>query len=247
MELEEQAKKLFAKASKEFKDLELKKKELENEAEKLKKQLVQERESHQRKLNDEAAQFRLNLANEKEKLLTEAKTKLEEANKLEMKLAEEKNRVQDQNLRAAKKVLLDVGGVFYATSLTTLTSQTDSMLAGMFSGRFPFEKDENGRIFIDRSGALFGIILDWLRNGTLPFLQAQEKQRLSKEADYYGLQQLVKQLKTEVFGETVVRPLHLIGIWNSQLNSCSVSVQKQGKICLVTGIIQESSGSEGYC
>jgi hypothetical protein len=57
----------------------------------------------------------------------------------------------------------------------------------------------------------------------------------------------VKQLKTEVFGETVVRPLHLIGIWNSQLNSCSVSVQKQGKICLVTGIIQESSGSEGYC
>jgi hypothetical protein len=239
MELEQQAKQLFAKASKEFKDLELKKKELENEAEKLKKQLAQERESHQTKLNEEAVQFRLNLAKEKEKLLTEAKTKLEEANKLEMKLAEEKNRVQDQNLRAAKKVLLDVGGVFYATSLTTLTSQTDSMLAGMFSGRFPFEKDENGRIFIDRSGALFGIILDWLRNGTLPFLQAQEKQRLSKEADYYGLQQLVKQLKTEVFSEIVVQPLQLESGWQNQ-SSSSISIQKQGKICLVTGIIQNN-------
>lgn len=245
MELEQQAKQLFAKASKEFKDLERQKKELENEAEKLQKQLAQERESHQTKLNEEAVQFRLNLAKEKEELLEETKTKLEEANKLEMKLAEEKNKVQDQNLRAAKKVLLDVGGVFYTTSLTTLTSQTDSMLAGMFSGRFPFEKDENGRIFIDRSGALFGIILDWLRNGTLPFLQAQEKQRLLKEADYYGLQQLVKQLKAEDFSEIVVQPLQLDNGWQNQSNS-SISVQKQGKICLVTGIAQNSNVQYGY-
>jgi hypothetical protein len=167
-------------------------------------------------------------------LLAEVKTKLEEATKLETKLAEEKNRVQDQNLRAAKKVLLDVGGVFYTTSLTTLTSQPDSMLAGMFSGRFPLEKDENDRIFIDRSGALFGIILDWLRNGTLPSLQAQEKQRLLKEADYYGLQQLIKELKNEVFDENTV---HIKSLYGDSRYS-SISIQKQGKICVVTGIIK---------
>jgi predicted RNase H-like nuclease (RuvC/YqgF family) len=138
MELKEQTKTLFAKASKEFKDLELKKKKLENEAKKLQKQLAEERKSQQRKLNDEAAKFRLNLAKEKENVLAKAKTKLEEVTKLETKLAEEKNRVQDQNLKAAKKVLLDVGGVFYSTNLTTLTFQPDSILVRMFSGRFPF-------------------------------------------------------------------------------------------------------------
>ncbi len=61
------------------------------------------------------------------------------------------------------KIKLDVGGVNYSTSITTLTSQPNSMLEAMFSGRYPIKKDEDGTVFIDRNGILFGVILDWLR------------------------------------------------------------------------------------
>ncbi len=61
------------------------------------------------------------------------------------------------------RIKLDVGGVNYSTSITTLTSQPNSMLESMFSGRYPIKKDEDGIVFIDRNGKLFGVILDWLR------------------------------------------------------------------------------------
>ena len=62
------------------------------------------------------------------------------------------------------KIKLDVGGHKFTTSLPTLTSVTDTYLAALFSGRYPLAPDEDGAYFIDRSGAHFGHILNYLRD-----------------------------------------------------------------------------------
>ena len=54
-----------------------------------------------------------------------------------------------------KTVKLNIGGVYFKTSLLTLTKDPDSMLAAMFSGRFEEDLDEDGSFFIDRDGDLF--------------------------------------------------------------------------------------------
>ena len=49
-----------------------------------------------------------------------------------------------------KLIKLNVGGMFYTTSLSTLTSTRTSMLSAMFSGRYSPHQDDDGSYFIDR-------------------------------------------------------------------------------------------------
>lgn len=53
------------------------------------------------------------------------------------------------------RIKLDVGGHVYTTSLLTLTRESDSMLAAMFSGRHELIREEDGCVFIDRDGTHF--------------------------------------------------------------------------------------------
>lgn len=86
-------------------------------------------------------------------------------------------------------VEVNVGGVFYTTSLTTLTKEPDSLLAAQFSGRQPAPpKDAKGKYFIDRDGVLFRYVLDYLRNDGLVLPDSfRERERLAQEAGYYRL------------------------------------------------------------
>lgn len=85
-------------------------------------------------------------------------------------------------------VELNVGGRYFATYRSTLTSQKNTMLAAMFSGRHPLKQDKKGRYFIDRNGDLFQIVLDYLRTGELVWPDnRQQKKQLKLELDYYGI------------------------------------------------------------
>ena len=56
----------------------------------------------------------------------------------------------------ASTIKLNVGGKIYKTTLDTLRKDPDSMLCGMFSGRFELKVDEDdGAYFIDRDAELF--------------------------------------------------------------------------------------------
>ena len=46
----------------------------------------------------------------------------------------------------------------------------------MFSGRHTLEEDEDGRVFIDRDGAIFKLILEYLRSPTSFSLEGLSKQ-----------------------------------------------------------------------
>lgn len=94
-------------------------------------------------------------------------------------------------------VELNVGGVFYTTTLSTLTRESDSLLAQMFTGRSqqPMLRDAKGKYFIDRDGVLFRYTLDYLRSRTLTLPQNfHETERLMQEADYFQLAGLVRLL-----------------------------------------------------
>lgn len=97
-------------------------------------------------------------------------------------------------------VELNVGGVFYTTSLKTLIQEQESLLCQWFDGtQEPLIKDAKGKYFIDRDGVLFRYILDFLRDQSIILPQTfRERERLIREATYYGLPKLVDALKPQV-------------------------------------------------
>jgi len=101
---------------------------------------------------------------------------------------------------------LNVGGVFYTTTVKTLTRDADSLLAAMFSSTVNVvdgadatsrPTQHNGRSFIDRDGVLFRYVLDYLRNdGRLLLPEGfQERRRLLQEAEYFRLDGLISALR----------------------------------------------------
>ena len=91
-------------------------------------------------------------------------------------------------------VELNVGGVFYTTSLSTLTKKPDCLLGQMFTGRSktPVLRDSKGKFFIDRDGVLFRYILDYLRNQKLVLPENfSEKERLRAESIYFELGEML--------------------------------------------------------
>ena len=94
-------------------------------------------------------------------------------------------------------ISLNVGGVQYATSLSTLTKYEDSMFGGMFGSELPTAKDKDGAYFIDRDGQLFRHILNFLRCDELCLPDDfKELELLKKEADFYQIAPLIAALES---------------------------------------------------
>lgn len=87
-------------------------------------------------------------------------------------------------------VILSVGGQEYTTTLETLQSDSESMLARLASEQWHEDAD---RIFIDRDGSLFRYILGYLRNGPNAVLPEEGRllRELRLEADYFQLDGLL--------------------------------------------------------
>ncbi|KAK9936885.1 hypothetical protein M0R45_013707 [Rubus argutus] len=90
----------------------------------------------------------------------------------------------DENLEdndsSSSWVRLNVGGKFFCTTIDTMTvREPDSMLAAMFSGRYPL-KQEKGYVLIDRDGDYFGYILNWLKDGDFSYFGGSQILTASK-------------------------------------------------------------------
>mmetsp|Transcript_13411 Transcript_13411/g.22461 ORF Transcript_13411/g.22461 Transcript_13411/m.22461 type:complete len:224 (-) Transcript_13411:206-877(-) len=96
---------------------------------------------------------------------------------------------------------LDVGGKIFRTTKSTLCS-TDSFFSRMLSGDTWGEGITKGPIFIDRDHTVFAGILSFLRSGRLVVSDIEDDdtylEKLLIEADYYGLENLVDDLQTEI-------------------------------------------------
>ena len=97
--------------------------------------------------------------------------------------------------RLSGRVQLDVGGREFSTMVETLTTEKDTFFTALFSKQWDLEKDERGRIFIDRNGDLFVEILDFMRNPS-EFILPEERlrRRLISEAKFYKLKSFLEVL-----------------------------------------------------
>ena len=95
----------------------------------------------------------------------------------------------------APNVRLNVGGVTFDTTRDTLSKCR--YFEPYLEGRFRQALDEDGRLFVDRSGALFGFLLDFMRTGRLPLQKvvAESKDALLEECEFFGLEWMAHTLR----------------------------------------------------
>jgi hypothetical protein len=89
-------------------------------------------------------------------------------------------------------ILLNVGVHRFETSRQTLTSVPDTYFASLFSGRFALTPNAEGAYFIDRDGAHFRHVLNYLREPVADFelssdITEGQRGELRKELEFYGL------------------------------------------------------------
>lgn len=112
--------------------------------------------------------------------------------------------------KSAEMVELNVGGINYTTTLTTLNKLPHSKLCQTIKELLENNSDnsskldavlyqaDTNKVFIDRDGALFRFVLDFLRQPDRFILPENfyEVDRLTCEAEYYGLDGLTNILKS---------------------------------------------------
>ncbi|TRY95661.1 hypothetical protein DNTS_017853 [Danionella cerebrum] len=97
-----------------------------------------------------------------------------------------------RNLASSKYVKLNVGGTLHYTTVQTL-SKEDSLLRSICDGSTEVTIDSEGWVVLDRCGRHFSLVLNFLRDGTVPLPEStRELEEVLKEAQYYRLQGLVQ-------------------------------------------------------
>ena len=99
---------------------------------------------------------------------------------------------------AAPVVRLNVGGVAFDVSRSTL--EHCEYFDAYLHGRMQYASDSEGRIFIDRNGDTFAVLLDCMRKKQRPaqkFIDSIKKDLLD-ECEYFGLRWLTQKIKGEI-------------------------------------------------
>jgi hypothetical protein len=110
-------------------------------------------------------------------------------------------------------ICLNVGGVEYWTTRTTLSLVPSTFLASLASNQVPISRDDRGRIFIDRDGHLFRNVLNYMRNGCLAFTEEPSQsmlEALQVEADFYALDDMKRDVGRLVAKEALRRESHFL-------------------------------------
>ncbi|CAJ0598953.1 unnamed protein product [Cylicocyclus nassatus] len=85
-------------------------------------------------------------------------------------------------------IVLDVEGILFKTSLSTLTSVKGSYFDRLFHTDWKDRLDKHGHLFIDRDSTIFPLILNYLRDGSIPLPRDEYYlERILREAKFFNL------------------------------------------------------------
>jgi WD40 repeat protein len=144
-------------------------------------QVEQQIQQNQRLLEHD----RVNLEQERQQLLKEKK-EFEEGSQWLDRIAVQISTVKDFS---KKKIVLDIGGTKFTTTVDTLTREKNTFFCGLFSVYGEWDPDEDGTYFIDRDGTHFRIILNHLRGMDVAHeiqqLSENELRQLYEDVKYY--------------------------------------------------------------
>lgn len=130
------------------------------------------------------------------KLLEDVLLKLNECSHSIKVMQQERkdNTVKSATTPINGKVIIDVGGEKYITSVDTLTREQDSFFTELFAKQWQLERDpDDESIFIDGNGKIFTYILEYLRTSIVPNNVWKDEailQSLIIEAQYFRLHNL---------------------------------------------------------
>ncbi|VDP05236.1 unnamed protein product [Heligmosomoides polygyrus] len=80
-------------------------------------------------------------------------------------------------------ISLDVEGVLFKTSVSTLTSAKGSYFESLFQNGWRDRLDKHGHLFIDRDSTIFPLVLNYLRDGSIPLPRDEyQLERILREA-----------------------------------------------------------------
>jgi len=131
-------------------------------------EVLEEQKSKYARLCEEAEKLRADAVVEAVKVKEEADTEAADIRRAaaaeRAALDAEKAAMEGTYVFQTSIIQLDVGGHKFTTSLPTLTSVPDTYLAALFSGRHPHAPNADGAFFIDRDGAHFRHIINYLRD-----------------------------------------------------------------------------------
>jgi BTB/POZ domain len=129
---------------------------------------------------------------------------------------------------ASDIIELNVGGEYFSTTRSTLCGDHlephGTMLSAMFgSAALPTQLDRDGRVFIDRDGPRFRMILNYLRSGVLLGVTTGPAtlEEMLEEAIYFGLQRLSTTLREEIAAADLEDDLEALS--SSQLSQPTAS------------------------
>ena len=102
---------------------------------------------------------------------------------------------EDSRALVAPLVRLNVGGVHFDTTRDTLAKA--SYWDAWLEGRIGHATDQDGRLFVDRDGKLFGCLLNFMRNRVRPAnrVMADHKEALISECEFYGIDWMLSDLR----------------------------------------------------
>jgi len=108
--------------------------------------------------------------------------------------------IQESSEPMAQGVItLNIGGVFYATTVNTLLKYPKTKfehLAAAYSGQISILRDANGNPFFDRDGQTFRHVLNFMRDGSLILPgDFQDYDMLANEAEFYKIPPLVNAVR----------------------------------------------------
>jgi hypothetical protein len=156
-------------------------------------------ESEQVALSEERARGLTEAAEERAKALAEVDARRAE-------LRREIVAMQTHKETQEGRVVLNICGYRFGTSVQTLRRVPHTFFDAYFSGRYAQDVCNDGSIFVDRYGEHFGHVLEYMRDGAISVAEADARpsvsllRALKREFGFYCI---------ELYSETLAEPEHL--------------------------------------